>query len=861
MRLTRGLTAFSAGKTAEKQNAKRKETTMYIGSLLSGSTLDTKISYSRIGTTIPLEPDMKDGAVIGWKWDRMLLTGVDVTFDFSGRCFIDSVFIKFRQGMAPKSAEILYKENGEYKKAAVHGAFDGTVTETVRVGVHADRIILRLFCTPFSDHVKQTMTNIVIESMDVSGYVKDGVNVFPVPSFYETYSDEKTLLFCMTGASSDGSRDAEFAKALYLEELAEKGIKFGADNQYWYSGAINSVSFKKNETLSDGEYEINYETNICEVSANSRSGFVYAAFALLQLTSDGYLPRVHIKDKPFLEIRGYHMGLPSRKNIPFVKRMIKYLLAPMRYNTLYVEVSAGMRYKKHPEINDMWQLIYKKMNAGEWPMCGHVDMDADGDILEQEEVRDIIECAESFGIEVIPEIQSLSHVQYLTKAHPEIAELSDESKKPKAEDLRLIDIPINEFYPDSYCPSNEKSYELIFDIIDEVVEVFKPKKYVHMGHDEVYTHNMCPLCSKRTPEDVISSDINRIHDYLASKGLKMAIWGDTIGNINWYAAPKAIDMVPKDILLLDFIWYYRPAEDTEDHLLEHGFPVIVGNMYSSHHPRFSSRVRKPGMHGAQFSTWVKLDPKVLSYEGKMYDAIFTGAMMADEKYDEKCFFSFADVIADMIPEMRSKILYGRGDQSPALGGEFTALELPRIPGVPSLVKNDVPKGEIRLMNVEYRLESIAAAAPEQSLLDLPTEISIPASGKADSIVLLLGAGNAVRREAWKIMKKLSDVTVVYADGTNCVTDLEYGYNIYDINERFGNPLGSMYYRHEGYSGTFAIDPAYRGKKSDGGDLTLYSLEIRLPERDRELKEIRIKAAPEAEAPTYVFAATLAKKKK
>ena len=28
-----------------------------------------------------------------------------------------------------------------------------------------------------------------------------------------------------------------------------------------------------------------------------------------------------------------------------------------------------------------------------------------------------------------------------------------------------------------------------------------------------------------------------------------------------------------------------------------------------------------------------------------------------------------------------------------------------------------------------------------------------------------------------------------------------------------------------------------------------------------LKEIRIKAAPEAEAPTYVFAATLAKKKK
>jgi len=42
-------------------------------------------------------------------------------------------------------------------------------------------------------------------------------------------------------------------------------------------------------------------------------------------------------------------------------------------------------------------------------------------VVEKKDVRDFVDYIKSFGIEAIPEIQSLGHVQYLTQAYPEIA--------------------------------------------------------------------------------------------------------------------------------------------------------------------------------------------------------------------------------------------------------------------------------------------------------------------------------------------------------------------------------------------------------------------------------------------------------
>ena len=68
-------------------------------------------------------------------------------------------------------------------------------------------------------------------------------------------------------------------------------------------------------------------------------------------------------------------------------------------------------------------------------------------------------------VKVKSEIPSLTHGYYLLTRHPELAEYPGDK------------------WPDTYCPSNPKSYELMFDVYDEYIEVIKPKMF-HIGHDK-----------------------------------------------------------------------------------------------------------------------------------------------------------------------------------------------------------------------------------------------------------------------------------------------------------------------------------------------------------------------------------------
>lgn len=60
-------------------------------------------------------------------------------------------------------------------------------------------------------------------------------------------------------------------------------------------------------------------------------------------------------------------------------------------------------------------------------------------------------------------------------------------------------------------------------------------------------------------------------------------------------------------------------DNIEDNLLSHGFKVIMGNMYTSHYPRYEERANKKGLCGAEVSTWVPCDEQSYAYYGKMFD--------------------------------------------------------------------------------------------------------------------------------------------------------------------------------------------------------------------------------------------------
>jgi len=169
---------------------------------------------------------------------------------------------------------------------------------------------------------------------------------------------------------------------------------------------------------------------------------------------------------------------------------------------------------------------------------------------------------------------------------------------------------------------NEKSYEIIYDLIDEIVEVVKPERYVHMGHDEIYEIGLCPRCKDKDHSDLYAKHVTRMHDYLKKKGLGMMIWSDMLQPTERYLTPPAITKIPKDIVMLDFIWYFHFDIDMEDHILPHGFNVIMGNMYSSHYPRFESRIAKKVWLEEKFQLGVDLMSIILQKKENIRSPLF-----------------------------------------------------------------------------------------------------------------------------------------------------------------------------------------------------------------------------------------------
>ena len=314
----------------------------------------------------------------------------------------------------------------------------------------------------------------------------------------------------------------------------------------------------------------------------------------------------------------------------FARRFIKYLVSPMGYNVVIMEVAAGLLYESRPEMNDVVKNAIEKARQGIWPTFPHSAV-AEGVAVSKSVLREYIDYIKSFGIEVVPEVQSLGHVPYITITYPEVAEV-DENETVERVDVRLEDAKPSKFYPHCYCPSNPKSYEILFDLLDEVIELFEPKEYVHMGHDEVYYMGLCPRCKGKPHSELLASDINKIYDHLKQKGLKMMIWSDMLQPVTKYQTFDAVNMIPKDILCLDFIWYFHLDKDIEDNLLQKGFKVAIGNFYSSHYPRFESRIRKDGMVGGQISMWTRTNEEKLQLGGKFYDIFMVGEMLWDNDY-------------------------------------------------------------------------------------------------------------------------------------------------------------------------------------------------------------------------------------
>lgn len=771
---------------------------------------------------VPLCP--KEVTERGYRFDWMTVfdVGIDVHFEKLARCYIGAISLKLSSPAVAgvevlvdgKTAGCLFAENGRVATEASENIRPIERDEiTVPVGAYGESLTLRLH---------GAMQELELCSVTLFGASLDSdPTVYPAPKSITFLGQSRRI----AAVTAEGGAEAEFAADFFKQTLKECSPLPLCDCGI-------TVCFKEtaDEAYADERYTVDYENGILTVTAATRLTLLYGADTLRQALNGEGIALLTCDDKPTCAFRGFHLGLPHLDYFDFAEKLFRYVLLPLRYNSIIVEFAGGMRFESHPEILEAWIEDQRLREAGAIIAAPiHNEMGARGTVLEKADVAKYLASARKYGLDVIPEVQSLSHVQYLTAAHPEFgerAESLDREIDTRGEDERPADTVAH-----CYCPMAEGVYDVMFDIIDEIVEVAKPKKYVHLGHDEVYQLGVCPSCKDKTPAELYYYDLMKLYGHLKEKGLTAMIWSDMLhpAPTTQYACESLRERLPKDIVYLDFIWYFHPGKDIEDELLPYENPLLLGNLYSSHFPRYRSRVQKSGVFGGECSTWVAVGEEEFADNGKLFDLAYLSEMLWNpENYEESNRRAYTELITrHVIPYLRD-----------GLHASFA------------------PKGytEKALPLAAEKCKKLAAR-PDAILAE---ELTLADAVKFDRLVLELTLTHPMRRVVWKELPLIGKYVLTYEDGTQENIELRYGRNLMEALHTYGTPKPAQYFRHNGYVGTFSADPVVLGKTDCGEDITLLAYPWENPHPEKAVVKLEYTAVDKTVHPILTRASALTK---
>lgn len=259
-------------------------------------------------------------------------------------------------------------------------------------------------------------------------------------------------------------------------------------------------------------------------------------------------------------VRGLCVKAPAPENLTKFVEFIDEDLVNAGVNTLILRVDWGYEYQSHPELR------------GNNP-------------LKHEQVKKLVQICQKNNIRLIPQINLLGHQSWhstlgkLLEVYPEFDEtpgidLPDDYKWPNEDGL----------YCKSYCPLHPDVHDVVFALVDEILEVFEADAF-HAGLDEVFylAHEDCPRCKGRDPAVLFANEVNRIQTHLDKTDTELWMWGDrlidgrTTGIGMWEASYnntwRAIDMIDKDVVICD--WHYERADATAFLFASKGYRVAT----------------------------------------------------------------------------------------------------------------------------------------------------------------------------------------------------------------------------------------------------------------------------------------------
>jgi len=239
----------------------------------------------------------------------------------------------------------------------------------------------------------------------------------------------------------------------------------------------------------------------------------------------------------------------------------------------------------------------------------------------RDEFKAWVKHAQGKGMQVVPELKLLTHQEKLFQDR----------------------YPGLMFNRDTYDPRKDEVYQLVFPLLDEVIELIRPRA-IHIGHDEVAGFapwswnkrlNPNPLGEheRMLPGDLFQKDVLEIHTYLKQRGIETWMWGDMLISPEEFPEMLARNMngtkpgygkllrekLPKDIVICD--WHYGDdqAEFTSlSGMQNEGFRVIGATWKKTKTIKnFSHYSAQHGTYGMMATTWFHVQRKEWDVVGRI----------------------------------------------------------------------------------------------------------------------------------------------------------------------------------------------------------------------------------------------------
>ena len=456
---------------------------------------------------------------------------------------------------------------------------------------------------------------------------------------------------------------------LIADLTGERMVSIGRDDSEYNKKFILTFS----PELKSEEYKLNVTEANVEIKASSPAGLFYALQSVAWLVrSDSMrrnLPCVSISDEPRFKWRGCMIDVGRHLfSVDDIKRFLE-VMASLKLNVFHWHLTEDQGWRieidKYPKLTRVGAYRKETIIGRNSDIPRKFDGKPYGGFYTKNEVRDIVDYAESLHITVVPEIDMPGHCCAAIAAYPELG-----WKDSPAEVKRVWGV-----YEEGVLNLREETFEFVFDVLSEVIELF-PGDFIHIGGDEApkAKWEADPLAQKMIEEHDLNDEnglqsyfIRRVEKFLNENGKRLIGWDEILeGGIapnaavmSWRnengaveAANSGHDAVVATSQYLYFNMYQAP-EETEP--FGHGGDTPLYKVYSYEPiPEKVDASRRDHIIGVEACLWTEFI-KTFDYLCYMaFPRIFALSETAWSAPEKKNWHRFLEKLPSVLELLNSK---------------------------------------------------------------------------------------------------------------------------------------------------------------------------------------------------------------